>query len=398
MRLGPQIDFSARPQGLSRYLVGQVMGPMIFFTLASTAITWLRGSLSYLDLVVNRGQSASTFLEFTFLLLPSVAMVVLPLALVVATIFAIHRLHSESELVVLWASGLSRFGVVKPLMITAAMVTILAYALGLWINPLAQNYLKGRIFEIRGDIAASVLHEGAFNAPIPQLTVYIRERKSSGELLGLLVHDSRIPDRPITYMAERGIIVRAAEGPRLVMFTGTVQQVSRETGELSLLDFEENVFDLQQFSASPASRWRKPDERMLDELLHPDWGIDEQRNFDLLVSEGHKRLSDPLYTFALPLIALAALMFGEFSRRGIWVRVAVALLLVILARVIGIGLNAYAVRHVWGNILVYLWPILIVSLSLFSLSDYAHRLFASRRGPVPRQFNDSADPLAPVAG
>jgi lipopolysaccharide export system permease protein len=397
MQIGGHINLSSRTAGLTQYLVAQVVGPLIFFTLASTAITWLRGSLTYLDLVVNRGQSASTFLEFTILLLPSVVMVVLPLALVVATIFTIHRLHTESELVVLWASGLSRYGVAKPLMIASSAVTILAYILALWINPIAQNHLKGRVFEIRGDIAASVLQEGAFNSPIPQLTVYIRERKSSGELLGLLVHDARVPERPVTYMAERGVIVRAAEGPRLVMFTGTVQQVARETGELSLLDFEENVFDLQQFSAGPANRWHKPDERMLDELLHPDWGVDEIRNFDLLVAEGHKRLSDPLYAYALPLIALSVLMFGEFSRRGIWFRVALALLLVILARVTGIGLNAYAVRHVWANVLVYLWPMLIISLSLFAMSDRAQVMLAPRRRARPSNLGEGADPLAPVA-
>jgi lipopolysaccharide export system permease protein len=374
--------FSPRPilvsghiGSVTRYLAAQVTGPLIFFTLASTAITWLRGSLSYLDLVVNRGQSASTFLEFTLLILPAVVLLVLPLALVVATIFTIHRLHSESELVVLWASGLSRYQVIKSLMVVSSIVALLIYALALWINPMAQTILKNRVFEIRGDIAAGVLQEGTFNSPISQLTVYIRERKSGGELLGLLVHDSRNAQRPVTYMAERGLIIRSSDGPRLVMFNGTTQEISRATGELVLLDFTENVFDLQQFAATPASRWHKPDERMLDELLHPDWGIDEQRNFDLLVSEGHKRLSDPLYAFALPLVALFILMFGEFTRRGIWWRVAIALGVIVLVRVTGLGLNAYAVRHVWANILVYVWPMAISGLALYGLSDSAYRLW-----------------------
>jgi lipopolysaccharide export system permease protein len=379
-----------RFMGVTRYLAAQILGPMVFFSTAFTAVSWLRGSLPYLDLVVNRGQPASTFLEFTLLLLPAVIVVVLPIAFVIATIFTVQRLHGESELVVLWASGLSRLQIAKPVMSAAALVVVFAYSLALWINPVAQNYLKGRVFEIRGDIASGILQEGTFNSPMSGLTVYIRERRSDGELLGLLVHDSREIARPTTYMADRGIIVRSAEGPRLVMFNGTIQYIERDTGALTLLDFDQDVFDLSQFSTGSSGRWRKPDERSLDELFHPGWGVDEQRNFDLLIAEGHKRLSDPLYIFALPLVALAILMFGEFSRRGIWGRIAISMAVVIAARVVGLALNAYAVRHPAANLLLYLWPMMIIGAASYGLTDHAqnllHRLNRPKMAPQPGQI------------
>lgn len=370
----PRLADAVRFSGVGRYLVAQILGPLAFVTTAFTAIFWLRGSLQYLDLVINRGQSAATFAEFTVLILPTVVLLALPIALVLATLFTVHRLHNESELVVLWASGLSRLSVARAVMVAAGLTGILSYVLALWISPLAQNHLKDRVFEIRGDLAATVLQEGTFNSPIAGLTVYIRERKSGGELRGLLVHDSRVADRQVTYMAESGLLVRTADGPRLIMFTGNVQQVARETGDLSVLDFERYVFDLSTFSAGTSSRWRKPEERGLDELFHPSWGIDDQNNFDRLIAEGHKRLTGPLYVFALPLLALSVLLWGEFSRRGLWVKVALALALTIAARVVGLGLDSLAVRDPRANLLLYLWPVLVIAGSGFALTDLAHDL------------------------
>ena len=56
---------------LSFYVLKQLAGPTALFTLLLTAVIWLTQSLHLLDLVINRGQSAPTFLYLTLLLLPS---------------------------------------------------------------------------------------------------------------------------------------------------------------------------------------------------------------------------------------------------------------------------------------------------------------------------------------
>ena len=47
---------------LSLYLLGQLIGPTALFAFLLTAVIWLSRSLQLLDLVINRGQSAPTFL------------------------------------------------------------------------------------------------------------------------------------------------------------------------------------------------------------------------------------------------------------------------------------------------------------------------------------------------
>jgi lipopolysaccharide export system permease protein len=47
---------------LSIYVFKQLIGPTALFALILTAVVWLTQSLRLLDLVINRGQSAPTFL------------------------------------------------------------------------------------------------------------------------------------------------------------------------------------------------------------------------------------------------------------------------------------------------------------------------------------------------
>ena len=65
-----------------------------------TAVIWLTQSLRLLDLVINRGQSAGTFAYLTVLLLPTMLTIIVPIAFFAGTLFALHKLNTDSELVV----------------------------------------------------------------------------------------------------------------------------------------------------------------------------------------------------------------------------------------------------------------------------------------------------------
>ena len=71
-----------------------------------------------------------------------------------------------------------------------------------------------------------LLREGVFNNPAPGMTVYLRERGADGEFRGILVHDNRDRENPVTYMAERGALVVSESGPRVVMVNGNQQPVT----------------------------------------------------------------------------------------------------------------------------------------------------------------------------
>ena len=371
---------------LDSYIFRQILGPFLFFVLVFTGVIWLTQSLRVIDTVVNNGQSAQVFLEFTALLLPMVLSIVLPISVFAAVLYTVNRLFGDSEIVVMLAAGLSGTSILRAVLAFALVVMAVVYLLTLWLMPLAQREMRDRLTEIRGDIAVAFLREGAFLEPAAGVTVYLRGMGPEGELLGVFVHDERDPEREVTYTAKRALLVRDRTGTRLVMFDGIAQ--SREqgrdsgaglrAGELSLLRFDQLSYDLTQLNEPGGERARKPSELFLPELLTITPEEAAPRPVGEFRAEAHEALSAPLYVIALPLLAVAFIVSAGFRRQGFAGRI-------LLAAVAGLGLRmgGLAIKSavtgaaaLWP--LFYLPPALGCLAALAMLSGYR---FSPRRRP-----------------
>ena len=68
---------------------------------------WLTQAMKDFDLMTTKGQSLIVFFHVTGLVIPSLVMVISPIALFIATLFSLNRLNGDSELVVTAAAGMS---------------------------------------------------------------------------------------------------------------------------------------------------------------------------------------------------------------------------------------------------------------------------------------------------
>ena len=375
----PLADRANHPlRRLDRYIFRQILGPFLFFVIVFTGVIWLTQSLRVIDTVVNAGQSAIVFLEFTALLLPLVLSIVLPVALFSAILFAINRLFTDSEIVVMLASGLSGTSILRPVVAFSALVMLLVYGLTLYLMPTAQREMRDRISEIRGDVAAAFIREGAFLTPISGVTVYLRETGDTGEMFGVFVQDERDPDNQITYTAQRALLIRDDQGTRLVMFDGVAQtQLESSSGGLSILRFEQLAYDLTQFQDRDPTRARKPSEMFLNELLAVDETNAGVRPVSEYKAEAHEALSAPLYVIALPLLAVAFVISAGFRRQGFTGRIVLAVVASVALRLCGLALKSAATgaEPLWP--LLYIPPVLGCMLVLGMMSG--QRLFPRRR-------------------
>ncbi len=99
---------------------------------------------------------------------------ILPIALFVAALVALNRLHTEQEIVVCFAGGMSRWRVISPAMRLAGTIAFLALLMNLWVQPAAFRELRRELFEVRTDLASTLVREGEFTEPVKGLTVYAR--------------------------------------------------------------------------------------------------------------------------------------------------------------------------------------------------------------------------------
>ena len=367
---------------LSRYVLGQLLGPVALLTLLMTCVIWLTQFPRLLDLVINRGQSAPTFLYLTILLLPTLVAIILPIAFFFGTLFTLSRLNGDSELVVMASAGFSLRQLAMPILLAAGIVMTITWACALWLMPLGQRALAAKEVDISADIGAALLNAGEFETPAKGLTVFIHQIGSNGQISGILVHDSRDTARPITYIAQRGVLAQTPGGNRLIMYDGTVEYSVSGGAKLSVLTFNNYSYDLDQFAGPARFTVRRTQERYLGELLDPPEkeGVTPAIRTAWL-AEAHSRLSQPLYCLAFAMIALAAILRGRRQRGAMAIRLTGASLAAAGLRMAGYGMTGLASSHPALFALFYLIPLSGAGMALLVLMGFgpppSHRAAAA---------------------
>jgi len=330
---------------ITRYILRQLTVGMVFVSAALVCVIWLTQSLRFVELIVNKGLSIGIFLKLTLLLMPSFLVVIVPIALFAVVLFTYNRLIADRELIVMRSIGLSHQALARPALILAGAATLAGFLLSLWIIPLTMEAFHEMQWNIRNDVTSVLLQEGTFNKFGNGLTIYVGARSPDGELLGLLVHDRRTPDKPVTLMAERGALVYTEAGPRVLMVNGNRQQLARGTGRLSLLYFDRYTVDFATATGTNEPRSRDAREQPLGDLIAAVPNDDNPSEYRKAKVELHQRLTSPLYSLGFTLIALACLLPAPFNRRGHGAEVMTAIALMIAAQALGLGISNLATAN-----------------------------------------------------
>ncbi|MEO0850174.1 MAG: LptF/LptG family permease, partial [Pseudomonadota bacterium] len=277
------------------------------------------------------------FLYLSLLIIPSLLVILIPFALFGAGVYALYRMHSDSEIAVIYAAGISRTRLAMPILLVTLFGALATLYVALDLSPRTYRILKQNVLTLRTDLAGNILRGGQFVTAINGFTIYVDETSGGNEFRGILINDYRNPNETRTYMAERGALRETGAGPVLILVNGNVQRVRKDKPieELDLLPFGETRINVSSLQSDQELQLELT-ERYMSELLNPDLSREwERNNLGKLRAEAHNRLATPLYAFSYVLIALFALVGGAYNRRGYLVRVALAGAGVIALRVGG---------------------------------------------------------------
>ncbi len=338
--------------------------PFLFATLVVTAIVWLTQSLQRIDLLVEHGASLALFGWLTVLIVPSLLAVVIPFALFGAALYALHRLHSDSEIAVMFAAGVSLLQVARPVLLVAGVAAAATAWINLDLMPRSYRLLKSEVANIRADVASAVLRGGEFMTVREGFTVYVDDVQPGGALTGLLVNDYRNGDDAETYMAQHAMIKETGQGPVIYLVNGNVQRTNRKTGAIDIVNFDRTAINLGAAAGKPRDLQLEMTERYVSELFNPDLTNDYDRKYaGRLIAEGHNRIASPLYVFAFALLAIFALIGGPYDRRGYVLRIALGCAAAGAIKVIGIVLAGTAAdtQQFW---LLYAPPALTIAIAV----------------------------------
>ncbi|WP_417257408.1 LptF/LptG family permease [Celeribacter sp.] len=373
-----------------RYLLQQLLMLFGFFALVLILVFWVNSAVSLLDKLLGDGQSARAFFYLTLLSLPSVMAKVLAIAGFAATVFVTNRLSSESELVVVQASGYSPYRLSRAVFVFSLLVTLMIAILSHVLVPMSLRESALRRAELAQDLTAQLLTEGSFVHPGDGVTFYVREITAGGELLDVyLSRKDENGDRQ-SFNATRALLVREDDGPMLLMFNGMTQDYEATDRRLSVTRFDSFAYALGPlFDAGTVPRQTASVTDTLTLLrASPDELAALKAKPEKVWTLVHERNGEALLAVAAVMIGFAALVAGGFSRFGLWRQILFAVVLLIVVKMIDTS-TARTIRNdasLW--IAVYLPALAGLAISYALLWRAAH----PRLKPIRQSYADKATP------
>lgn len=358
----------------SRYVFRQTGSALLLVLLSLTGIVWISLALRELNVVTGHGQSALTLVKMTTLGLPSFVAVITPFALLITTIHTLNRLNSDSEIIVLTASGATAWTITKPLTTLALLVMVFVAFVNHLAAPWSYRQLRDMVVQVRTDLLTQVMQPGRFSTAERGLTFHIRERTLDGTLHGLLMHDARKDKEVQSFLADKGVLVEDNGGTYLFMMDG---HILRRNGGLSqpsqIIAFDKYAVDLDSFERrSEGAAELRPRERYLSELLPSAEDAEEAKparrakddSPGRLRSELHERFSSMLYPLAFVLLAVAMVGQAQSTRQNRHARMGACFLVGVGLRLAGFATNNVVTLHAAAVPVLYLIPLAAIGASM----------------------------------
>ena len=309
---------------LYKYIIREITSPFFICLFVFTGILFLIRSLQLVNLIINKNIPP---LEIVFLfscIIPQFLEIAIPMSLLISTIIAFSRLSTDSEIIVMRATGINLNKLAVPTFIFGTACTITALCISCWLSPYSNAKFNQGIFEIAKTKASAGIIPGVFNE-LGDITVYAKNiDQDSKKLSGIIIGDRKDSKNPRTFIANYGDII-ANDAQHSIIF----RLYNGIINEGFLAEPKITSFSVTSINFSPDSIFgnaddkknQKPNEISITKLLS------EIKNFHInsaqgenywgtktyLLTELNRRLAVPLSCLGVVLIALT---LGILPPRG----------------------------------------------------------------------------------
>ncbi|MBL8961725.1 MAG: LptF/LptG family permease [Gemmatimonadetes bacterium] len=217
---------------IHKYVLREHVGPLVFALSALTSLMLLNYIAKQLGNLVGKGLSWQVILEFFVLSLPFTVAMTLPMAVLVAVLYAFSRLAAENEITAMKANGISMRRILMPVLAWGVFFTMAMIAFNDRLLPATNHRLRA----LQGDIARKkpsfAIKEQIINEVSPGL-FFLRTThldQSTNMMREVTIYDLSDQLRRRTIYADSGVMAFADNGSdlKLTLWNGFMQEVPKE--------------------------------------------------------------------------------------------------------------------------------------------------------------------------
>ena len=283
---------------ITRYVLKEHIGPFVFALSALTSLLLLQYIARKFGDLVGRGLSWQVIGEFFLLSIPFTVAMTLPMAILVAVLYAFSRLAAENEVTALKAGGVSARALMKPALVASLFLT----GFMLWFNdqllPQANHELAALQMAIFRTKPTFALKSQVINT-IKEGQLYLRAgyiaEDRTGRMRDVTIYDVSDASRRRTIYADSGNLSFAENHRDLVMvlFDGMMMSApTNQPGQLNRIYYEQDhllVRDIaNQFTPIDADTAMKGEREMSI--------CEMQKEYDRATARVHQARFDSIHT------------------------------------------------------------------------------------------------------
>ena len=289
------------------------MGIIIF-----TFILLAARLLKLVEMVVNKGVPISQIIQIFLHVTPAFFEVTVPMAFLLALFWGLGRLSADREITALRSCGVSLYQISIPVGVCTIFVLLSSFFLTLFVRPWSNATLKQIFYDVAKSRVTAGLKDKTFNDTFEGLVIYTEEIQPPGTILkGIMIADTREPQRKNTIFANNGLIITSKDSRLLTLklLNGTIHSVDLHGKSYQTTRFSVYDITLDLTTAFPEARKpdRDPQDMPLKELRRTiEEKTDKGEDVKHELVEWHRRFALPFANIVFGLLAV------PLSTRSIW--------------------------------------------------------------------------------
>lgn len=320
---------------IEQYIFGRAFKLTLPALLVTTGILLTTQLLIHVDMVTRSADAAVNFFILAASLVPTIALLVAPFALLIGAIRTLNAMNSDSELAVLEAAGRSPSSTARPIILLSALLTLASLITANTVEPWANRKMQDTITTARADLIRSAVQSGSFVKIANGLFVQIGSELPSGEYGQIVIADTRDSATQVLYYAKRGALAESDGVALFALADGEVHRRSATDRSVSIISFATTALDFSKFLGQSA-RGHRPEELSTRHILFPpaDDSLAVHKPAELR-REINRRFSEWLYPLAFGLIAVYFVGTAQSSRQRQPLQIVAGTLLILMLRALG---------------------------------------------------------------
>jgi len=306
---------------VSSYIFRETLTPFGLGLLVFTMVLLLQRIIRLIEMIVNKGVPPGSVFKLILYLLPYFFVFTIPMALLLAVLVAFSRLHADSEITALKASGLSLGQLLPPVFFLAAICYVVTTAITLSVLPNANHAFRNLLYSVGRTKALVGIKERVFIDDFEGIVLYVdRMPVTSDRMEGVFVLDHRSSEDPFTIVASTGTVLSdpAALTTTLRLRDGSIHR-ARERGRIyQKVDFELYDLSLNLGSQISGPRTKKNRELTIGELyqkagmVRAEGGDDAPQRVEI-----YARFAMPVACFVFALLGVPLALQSVRSSRSV---------------------------------------------------------------------------------